>query len=345
MALSAIQTNIQSNANLPLSSAFFTPPDNSFLVVEIGRGLDVTVTGFGVTWTLVADAKRTNAQIWVANIGTGSNDRVRVEAVDGDTNNTKVNIWQFFSDSGGDISLGSGGFFEDPSGSTGETFTITLDPLANENSVVFATFSFRISPPTGFVPIIAEGRIGYIENSNNVLEFTRTEGGYQVVTGIVFEIIESVGGGTDTTAPIITVVEGNLTITESDAVPSFTVSADDGSTIVETGNADTNIPAVYPYTFNATDAAGNAATEVTRTITVVAAATDSIINMTLTGIPNGTYLTRVIRVSTSAIVFSGNIDWSSGTASQLITDVVPGIDVEYYVIGTTNGGLDRGTTA
>ena len=154
-------------------------------------------------------------------------------------------------------------------------------------------------------------------------------------------------GGTDTTAPIITVTEGNLTITEGDAVPTFSASTDDGSAITQTGNADTNTPAVYPYTFNAIDAAGNLAAEVTRTITVEAAvvATDSTLSMSLTNIPDGTYTTRVIRISTSAVVFSGDIAWASGSASQLITDVVPAVDVEYYVIGSTEGGLNRGTTA
>jgi len=155
------------------------------------------------------------------------------------------------------------------------------------------------------------------------------------------------GGSVDTTAPVITVAEGNLTITEGDEVPSFTSSTDDGSTVVETGNADTNVPAVYPYTFNATDDTGNEAEEVTRTITVeeFVSADNSTLNMSISGVPNGTYLTRVIRVSTSAVVFSGNVDWVNGAASQLITDVVSNSDVEYYVIGTSNGGLNRGATS
>ncbi|MEQ3658591.1 MAG: immunoglobulin-like domain-containing protein [Glaciecola sp.] len=77
----------------------------------------------------------------------------------------------------------------------------------------------------------------------------------------------------DTTAPIIT-VSGNAstTIAFGGTIPTFTASTDDGSTVVVGGDTvDNNTAGTYVITYNATDAAGNAATEVTRTVTVEAA--------------------------------------------------------------------------
>jgi len=73
----------------------------------------------------------------------------------------------------------------------------------------------------------------------------------------------------DTTAPVITVTPGSQTIAYGGITPVFTATANDGSTVVVGGNTlDVYSAGLYTLTFNATDAAGNVATQVTRTVTV-----------------------------------------------------------------------------
>ena len=84
----------------------------------------------------------------------------------------------------------------------------------------------------------------------------------------------------DTTAPVI-IRAGNATVTVNvganytDAGASVTDNLDSGVTVTTTitpgGSVDTAAPGVYTVTYNATDAAGNAATPVTREVTVVSA--------------------------------------------------------------------------
>ena len=79
----------------------------------------------------------------------------------------------------------------------------------------------------------------------------------------------------DEVAPIITLNgSNNISILLNDNYQepgAFANDAVDGSVIVtETGNVDTSTAGSYTITYNAMDAAGNAANEVTRTVTVIA---------------------------------------------------------------------------
>jgi hypothetical protein len=76
----------------------------------------------------------------------------------------------------------------------------------------------------------------------------------------------------DTTAPVITVSgQASTTVTVNGTAPTFTASTDDGSTVVVTGDTvDMTTIGTYVIRYNATDVAGNTATEVTRTVIVSA---------------------------------------------------------------------------
>jgi hypothetical protein len=84
----------------------------------------------------------------------------------------------------------------------------------------------------------------------------------------------------DTTKPVITRVGDatvNLTVgdsyTDAGATATDETDGDITGSIVTTGSVDTNTPGTYTLTYNVSDAAGNVATPVTRTV-IVSAATE-----------------------------------------------------------------------
>ena len=99
--------------------------------------------------------------------------------------------------------------------------------------------------------------------SGNVAQTTRT------VTVVVV-------ASNDTTAPVITLTGGNITLTEGDlwVEPGFTaldaVSGDLTDSVVVSGAVNTAVPGPYTVTYSVSDEAGNITTA-TRTVTVVSA--------------------------------------------------------------------------
>ena len=75
-------------------------------------------------------------------------------------------------------------------------------------------------------------------------------------------------GNTDTTAPVITIVSGTDTVAEGSTWTDAGATADTGEIVIASGAVDTNTVGTYTITYTATDAAGNVATPVTRTVTV-----------------------------------------------------------------------------
>ncbi|MDA1046655.1 MAG: DUF5011 domain-containing protein, partial [Verrucomicrobia bacterium] len=77
----------------------------------------------------------------------------------------------------------------------------------------------------------------------------------------------------DTTIPVIT-LSGSSAVTHeaataySDAGATWTDTLDGNGTISANGSVNVNVPGVYTLTYSNSDAAGNAATQVTRTVTV-----------------------------------------------------------------------------
>jgi hypothetical protein len=78
----------------------------------------------------------------------------------------------------------------------------------------------------------------------------------------------------DTTKPVITLT-GSATVTHeaatsyTDAGATWTDTLDGNGTIVAVGSVNVNLPGAYVLTYDITDAAGNAADRITRTVTVV----------------------------------------------------------------------------
>lgn len=99
-----------------------------------------------------------------------------------------------------------------------------------------------------------------------------------VISGLAFimscDLIPS--SSEDVTAPVITLIgNASISINESDVYTEQGATATDDvdgnitSDIVASGTVDTEIPGIYEITYNVQDAAGNSATTLTRTITVV----------------------------------------------------------------------------
>ena len=87
--------------------------------------------------------------------------------------------------------------------------------------------------------------------------------------------VNLVGGAADTTAPVITLngsATMNLTVGDSFTDPGATatdnVDGDISGNIVVTGSVDTSTAGTYTLNYNVSDAAGNAATRVSRTVNV-----------------------------------------------------------------------------
>jgi hypothetical protein len=204
--------------------------------------------------------------------------------------------------------------------------------------------TFTSSTDDGSTVVVGGDTVNNTLAGTYVITFDATDLAGNVATQVTRTVI--VEAELDTTAPVIT-VSGNATTTIpfNDTAPTFTSSTDDGSTVVIGGDTvNTGVAGTYVITFNATDTSGNAATQVTRTVIVEAeVVSTTILNMTLTGTPDGSHDVRVINPAQMSDSFILAATFSGGSAS-LITPFSTPTALEYYVIGTTEGGLQRGTT-
>lgn len=109
------------------------------------------------------------------------------------------------------------------------------------------------------------------------------------------EFIELEGGAGDTTAPVITLQGGStvtVTVGTSYSEPGYTATDDtDGditaNVVVGGDTVDANTIGTYVVTYNVSDAVGNNATQVTRTVNVVAEQSASI---TITSVVNDQFI-------------------------------------------------------
>lgn len=137
------------------------------------------------------------------------------------------------------------------------------------------------------------------------------------------EVTRTVNVNPDATAPLIT-LNGSSTVnlTEGDTYTELGATALDNfdgditaSIVVGGDTVDTNTPGTYIVTYNVSDAAGNAATEVTRTVNVSAAPScnDGIQNGDETGIDCGGSCTPCSTVTLSEGYFETGLDgWADG---------------------------------
>ncbi|MDG1793574.1 MAG: DUF5011 domain-containing protein [Flavobacteriaceae bacterium] len=128
----------------------------------------------------------------------------------------------------------------------------------------------------------------------------------------------------DTTIPVITLegepsvtVEVGTSYTDAGATASDNIDGDITSNIITVNTVDTTIVASYTVTYNVSDASGNAATEVTRTVNVV---DTTIPVITLTG-------TAIVTIEVGTAYVDGgatatdNYDDDTTLTASIVTDV------------------------
>ncbi|MBO0593396.1 DUF5011 domain-containing protein, partial [Cellulophaga sp. E16_2] len=116
------------------------------------------------------------------------------------------------------------------------------------------------------------------EIGQTTLEFLlRDSNGQEIVQTVSFEVVDEL----DTTAPVITLIGGDIslavgeTYTDQGATATDNLDGDITNNIVIVNPVDTSVPDTYILTYNVTDAAGNDAIPVTRTVTITSQEEDS----------------------------------------------------------------------
>jgi len=105
-----------------------------------------------------------------------------------------------------------------------------------------------------------------------------------------------------------------------------------------------NYPNAAVRAVNSVGPGASASFEFTTESEVVVTPETSTIAMFLDNLPDGTHETVILDSVNDVVLFSGNLVWT-GEARSYVLDLVPGSIVVYYVIGATEGGLQRGVTA
>ncbi|MCH2196465.1 immunoglobulin-like domain-containing protein [Kordia sp.] len=180
------------------------------------------------------------------------------------------------------------------------------------------------------------------------------------------EVTRTVNVVADTTIPVIT-LNGNATITlnlgdtytELGASATDNVDGDITANISITGTVDTSTAGTYVIRYNVNDAAGNTATEVTRTVTVLPDTTIPVITLIGNATINlnvgdaytelgATATDNVDGDITANISITGTVDTSvagtytvrynvSDAAGNAATEVTRTVNVEEVGVGCTNG--------
>ncbi len=145
----------------------------------------------------------------------------------------------------------------------------------------------------------------------------------------------------DTTAPVITLNGAStINIDEGDTYNELGATTDDGSTVViDSSNVDTVNAGTYTVTYNATDAAGNVATEVTRTVIVSVASSGTGETATLDDdvvIGFGAYGASVPNRFTSNDVGSSNLTLLNNLSAD------SGLKLEITSTGTPGDSVNTG---
>jgi alpha-tubulin suppressor-like RCC1 family protein len=143
----------------------------------------------------------------------------------------------------------------------------------------------------------------------------------------------------DDTAPVITLL-GNATVTHeaavaySDAGATWTDAVDGSGTAVLSGTVNVSVPGVYVLTYSKSDVAGNAATQVTRTVTVQ---DTTIPVITLTGSSAVTH-EAVTVYSDAGATWTDTLDGTdSAPANGSVNVNVPGVYTLTYDLNDTAG--------
>lgn len=209
---------------------------------------------------------------------------------------------------------------EEATSAAGASVTYTA-PTATDN--VDAPFAATCAP--------ASGSVFALGHTTVTCNATDTAG--NVATPVTFDV-----HATDTTPPVITLTGSatiNLTVGNTyTELGATTADAVDGSgSATPSGSVNTGVAGTYTITYSATDAAGNVATPVTRTVVVSSPAMTS----TVTTITNAASLTGT--PTTAGQQYT--IDWSvapvgTGTVTVSVNSVV----VCTTAVGTGTGSCN-----
>ena len=160
----------------------------------------------------------------------------------------------------------------------------------------------------------------------------------------------------NTTAPVLTLLGASSVSLEAGATYADAgATSDGGETVTTTGIVDPNTVGVYTLTYSASDAGGNAATSVTRTVTV----SDTVAPViTLTGLASVTHELGTTYTDAGATSDGGETVTTSGTvdvntagtytltysASDVVGNVATSVTRTVTVAADSSGSTDSGFT-
>ncbi len=159
------------------------------------------------------------------------------------------------------------------------------------------------------------------------------------------QVVRTVTVTPDATIPVITLtgdssvtVEGATSYSDAGASATDNIDGDLSSSITTVNNVDTKTPGTYTVTYNVSDAAGNAAAEVSRTVTVVDTTAPVI---TLSG-GSSEVTTADSPFSTNNPVGNGP-DGTLNTADDVVIADVYGVDGITFIRPATNSEAPQAT--
>ena len=153
------------------------------------------------------------------------------------------------------------------------------------------------------------GSVNTLVPGSYTITFNATDAAGNVADTVTRTVV--VGAAPDTTKPVITLI-GSSTVnvdygaSYADLGATVTDNKDAERGIIGTGTVNTLAPGSYTITFNATDAAGNVADTVTRTVVVGAApVTDGYaLYLSSNGLPEGTAFDAKVNGVTAGLVYA-----------------------------------------
>jgi hypothetical protein len=167
----------------------------------------------------------------------------------------------------GTIQIGSGSLSSD---STAPIITLNGAAIVNQEAgSIYADAGASATDDTdATVTVLAAGTVDVATPGTYTLTYNASDAAGNAATPVTRTVVVS-----DTIVPVITLV-GDASVnqeagtTYTDAGANATDSFDATVTVTKSGTVDENAPGNYTLTYNASDAAGNAATPVKRTVVV-----------------------------------------------------------------------------
>ncbi len=244
-------------------TALISDPDNDPLVIDIQAGTPAngtaTISGVIITYT--------------PNIGFTGNDII-IYTVDDGINPAVSGTLTIMVSAPANLPPTAQNINSTVQGnSTNNPIDVASSINDPENDPLIVTI--QAGSPLNGTATVSGTIISYTPNNgftgNEIITYLADDGNNPLVSA---NIVITVTNAPDTTPPVIVLVGGAVSITTGQPYtePGFTatdnVDGDLTGAVVVTSNLDTNTPGTYTLQYNVSDAAGNAAQEQTRTVTV-----------------------------------------------------------------------------